>query len=535
MNILGYIHRLRDAFSYKFIILLFIVQCFVKGICFVVMTQGMMPLFKYLGVDAIGLQVFGALALSPWTVKPLVGVISDLIAVDGYHKKYWMLLAIVMGVAGGGIWMVVEIHIPIAISIFLMCIHFEIAVCDLFTEAQSAKMMRENPTTGSDIVTLSTAFQNLGFIIGMSFIGPLADLQLFRVSSIITLVLLVTPVIPVMLGWLREERKVPSPWVLLDTKRLRKDWKIVLLVSLTGISAPAMGVISAFSYKWLGLSCSVIVIALACVGGFVFMPHPLIGRVALYQVLAQSSRISFSSALDYFFTADAVCLPGGPAFSYKFYIMIAGIVGAAAAFATSFVYQGVFSRWNYRNVLLFTTILSGVGGIFDFAIVRRWNLAIGIPDAIFFVIGDDVLASVVDNLYWIPSSSIIGKVCPEGMEACVYAYLAGVSNFGRMISIITGAMLLEWFDIRTIIGSSSTSTRGISFVQNTTTNTTCNWQGLDWLILFGHIGVMMAISIPASFLIPTVPQNVDLLKPTTEETEPARILDFDEQSENVEL
>lgn len=491
---MGYIQRMRDAFSYRFILLLFIVQCFIKGICFVVATKGMMPLLKSIGVDAITLQVLASLSMSPWVLKPLIGVIGDLVAIDGFHKRYWMLLSMIVGIFGGA-WMVVEIHVPIALSLFLLCIHFEIAVCDLFTEARYAALMRDNPQTGSDIVTLATAFQNLGYLISMGFVGPLADLGMFRVSSIVTLVLLATPVIPVMLNWLREER-IPGnpPWIQLDTAKVKRDWRILLLVSLTGMSAPAMGIITAFSYKWLGLICSAIMITLACIGGFAFMPHPLIGRVALYQVLAQASRISFSSALDYFFTADAACLPGGPSFSYKFYIMVVGIVGAAAALFTSFIYQAAFSKWNYRNVLLFTSVLSGVGGLFDFVIVRRWNLLIGIPDWIFFLIGDDILESVVDNLYWIPSSSIIGKVCPKGMESSVYAYLAGVANFGRMISLIAGAMLLEWVGLRTL------------------PTPDCNWVGLDWLILFGHIGFMLLVSVPASFLIPKVPQDANLLE-----------------------
>lgn len=527
-KIKSYIHRLRDAFSYRFIVLLFIVQAFVKGICFVVATKGMLPLFKSLGVDAITLQVLGALSMCPWVLKPFFGVIGDLVAIDGYHKRYWMLLSIAVGIFGG-VWMVVEIHVPIALSMFLLCINFEIAICDLFTEARYASMMRENPQTGSDIVTLATAFQNFGYLCSMAFVGPLADEGLFRVSSGVMLALLVTPIVPVLLGWLKEERRPGNPpWVLLDTAKLKRDWRVILLVSLTGISAPAMGIITAFSYKWLGLICSIIMITLACIGGFVFMPHPLIGRVALYQVLAQASRISFSSALDYFFTADAACLPGGPAFSYKFYIMLVGVVGAAAALLTSFIYQGIFSTWNYRNVLLFTTILSGVGGIFDFIIVRRWNLLIGIPDAVFFLIGDDILESVVDNLYWIPSSSIISKVCPKGMESSVYAYLAGVANFGRMISLIAGAMLLEWVGLRTIstperfmlilltsirpVNGDKTVARVLRVMLFTTREAIeCNWVGLDWLILFGHIGFMLAVSVPASFLIPKVQQDADLL------------------------
>jgi len=503
----AYLSRLQTAFTYKFIFILFILQCFIKGVVFVIMSEGMLPLFKSMGIDAVQLQVLGALALSPWTVKPLIGVMSDLIAMDGYHKKYWMLFSILIGVFSG-IWLVIDIRVPVMITMFIAGVHFEIAVCDLLIEAQYAKLMRENPNTGSDIVTLSTGFQQLGFIIGMCFIGPLADLGLFRVSNIIALFLLITPIIPVLLNWMRDERRPDNPpYILLDTKRLKVEWKVILVVSLTGISAPAMGAITAFSYKWLGLLCSLVIITLACIGGFAFMPHPLIGRVALYQVLAQASRISFSSALDYFFTADINCLPNGPHFEYKFYITVAGIVGAITGFVSVFIYQLLFSKWKYRNVLLFTTILSGLGGLFDFIIVMRWNVSWGIPDSVFFLIGDDVLHTVVELLYWIPSSSIIGKVCPKHMESSVYAYLAGISNFGKMIAVIAGAMMTEWAGIQTI----QTRFGYQNLLVQTTKCTQCNFANLEWLVLGGHIVCMLLISIPASFLIPNVAQDVDLI------------------------
>ena len=158
---------------------------------------------------------------------------------------------------------------------------------------------------------------------------------------------------------------------------------------------------------------------------------------------------------------------------------------------TVLIYQFLFSRWKYRNVLLFTTILSGVGGIFDFIIVNRWNLKWGISDRIFFIIGDDVIHSCVDILNWIPSSSIIGKVCPENMESSTYAFIAGISNFGSMVAVISGALITEWAGVVTV--------------------DECNWKPLPWLILGGHITLMLLVSIPACFLIPNVPQDADLL------------------------
>lgn len=455
-----------------------------------IFTNGVFPLLKEMGIDAVNVQTYGALAMSPWTIKPLFGVLSDLIALGGYHKKWWMIFSTIIGIVGATL-MVVEIRNVVCIVIFLTMIHFEIAIVDLLMEGQYAELMRKNPHTGSDIVTLSNGFQQFGFIIGMGFMGPLADEGLFRVSNSIALALCFTPIIPLLFNFMPEiKRNVPT--IFVDTLRIRKEWKIVTVVALTGLSAPAMAAIAAFASKWLGLVCSGVVITIAAVGGFFAFDNKIIARVALYQIIAQGSKITFASALDFFFTASESCLPGGPAFGYKFYITTTGIAGAVASFAVVFIYQALFSKWKFRSVILFTTILSGIGGLFDFVIVKRWNLHWGIPDAVFFLIGDDILHNMVDMLYWIPSSAIIGKVCPENMEASTYAYLAGVSNFGRMISVIAGAMITEMAGIKTI-------------------GPVCVWKNLEWLILGGHVVIMLLFSIPASFLIPNEPQDADLL------------------------
>ena len=496
----NYCIRLRNAFTLKFIILLFITQCFVKGIVFIVFVQGVFPLLKDMGIDAVNVQTYGALAMSPWILKPLFGVLSDLIAVGGYHKRYWMLMSIVVGIVGA-IMMVVEIRIVAVLVIFLAMVHFEIAIIDLLVEGQYAELMRKNPSSGSDIVTLSNGFQQFGIIIAMAFMGPLADLKLFRVSNIIALVLCATPILPLLFGFLPETKRDRAPLVLVDTLRIRKEWKVIIVVAFTGLSAPAMAAISAYASKWIGLICSLVVISVAVIGGYLAFPgsNYVIARVATYQVLAQASKVSFASALDFFFTASEECLPGGPAFSFEYYITVAGLAGSTASLSVVFIYQIFFSTWKFRSVMIFTTILSGLGGIFDFIIVKRYNITLlGIPDAIFYIIGDDVCHNIVDMLIWIPSSSIIGKCCPPTMESCTYAYLAGISNFGKMISVIAGALITELAGISTIDKRNATSN--------------CNWVGLEWLILGGHVILMLLISVPACFLIPNVPQNANLLQ-----------------------
>lgn len=508
----AYRHRIVTAFGNQFIALLFITQCLLKGLVFAIVTEGMLPLFKDLGVDAIKLQVLGAVALTPWTIKPLFGIMSDLIALYGYHKRYWMIISALVGITGAAL-MVVEIHIPVAITFFLFMINVEVAICDLLSEGKYAELMRLHPETGTDIVTLAIGFQNLGTVVGMCFIGPLADAKLYRVTNIVALVMCVTPILPLLKGYMPEQQR-PGPVVLLDTLELYRNWKIIVVVAFTGLAAPAMASITAFASKIIGLWSSVVVLGVSLVGGYVWMPHRLIAHVALYQVLTSISKLSFGGPISYFFLATEPCLVGGPQFSYKFYIMVTGIVGALINLATVGLYQLVFSQWRYRNVLIFTSIVASLGGLFDFAILMRWNLAIGIPDYIFFLIGDDVIHNLTSMLYWIPSSSIIGKVCPKNMESCTFAYLSGISNFARMVAELAGAWLAERMGV-------------------VSSGDHCHWEPLPWLVLFGHVTSVLLVSIPAAWLIPNKGQRENLLEEPEAETETEELeledlpIDFD--------
>lgn len=484
-----YFERMRSIFGWKFIAIIFITYCLLKGAVMGIMMKGLFPYFKNMGVDGIQFQIYGAIALSPWTIKPLFGILSDLIAFVGYKKKFTMLASCFIGVTGCAM-LVVDLKRPILTVLFVFLSQIQLAICDLLVEGKYAEKMREHPETSSDIVTLANLFQSFGYVLCMFFLAPLADGLYFRIIFSIALGLSVVPIVPIFLNWLPEVPIPNAPYVLIDTKRIKNDWKIITLVIITGISAPAMAAIAGFAAKWLGVVCSLGVILVCMVGTFWAMPN-IIARVALYQVLAQMSKVSFGNVLDYFFTADPLCLPGGPNFTQNYYIFVTGIIGGVVAIFTGLLYQFFFSKWKFRSVLIFTSILSAVAGIFDYIIVKRWNLLIGIPDHIFFLIGDAVFETLVTMLYWIPSSSIIGKVCPKDMESSTYAFLAGVANFGTMVSTILGAVLADWFGIVTI-GA-------------------CNWDNLAALILFGHIMVMLIISVPAAFLIPNVEQDVDLL------------------------
>ena len=61
--------------------------------------------------------------------------------------------------------------------------------------------------------------------------------------------------------------------------------------------------------------------------------------------------------------------------------------------------------------------------------------------------GTGALQNVMNQWQWMPQVIILSYFCPKGMEATMYALLAGCHNLGNTISSSWGALLLETLEI----------------------------------------------------------------------------------------
>ena len=83
----------------------------------------------------------------------------------------------------------------------------------------------------------------------------------------------------------------------------------------------------------------------------------------------------------------------------------------------------------------------------DVVLVKRWNIAIGIPDEV-VILGDCALSPMARRFYIMPLYILAAKVCPSGAEATVFAILTALGNFGTSVSVYFGSLVLQFFDIR---------------------------------------------------------------------------------------
>lgn len=114
----------------------------------------------------------------------------------------------------------------------------------------------------------------------------------------------------------------------------------------------------------------------------------------------------------------------GPQFSYTFYLTLTGIVGSIIHLIAVMLYQTFMSSWRYRPALVFSMVVGSLATIVDLIIVMRWNVAMGIPDKLFFLLGNATFEQLTNILHAIPMSAISAKIAPPGWNRrCLVSHL----------------------------------------------------------------------------------------------------------------
>merc|ERR1719352_231195 len=99
-------------------------------------------------------------------------------------------------------------------------------------------------------------------------------------------------------------------------------------------------------------------------------------------------------------------------------------------------------NWSYQKLLLWTNLALSVFSLSDCVLFSRLNVRLGLPDHA-FVLGASVCGAVVAQWMWMPGVVILSQLCPKGMEATMYALLAGCHNLGNTIASNCGALVLH--------------------------------------------------------------------------------------------
>lgn len=511
-----YRRRLVANYTLRFLTMLASTYVLVKGFIYNFVFTGMQPFFlSYIGVDASAYQFYYAAIRTPWALKSFYGMLSDAYPLGGYQKRYYLIAISIITGAAYAVLFSVNFTAETA-WIATICLFFTMvqsSMCDLLVEGKYAEMMVSLPRTGADVVTFVWYGYYIGYVISSVTAGPLADHARDNPSFwtyfwVIPLPLAIQILVPLFMGYL-PEKKVPA---VFQKEVFVKNKKIFIYAFLLGVGSILNAVVGLLRTQGVLPSYSVLVF----LGGYVvpvmassfwLLPVPL-AKSNLYMFICSALYFDYSGAAYVFYTDQGSCIEDGPQFSNTFYFTYMGLAASAFSMIGITLFQAIMGNWKFRAAFWVTTCVKCFGGLVDFIIYNRYNIAVGIPDGVMYFVGNAIFYNLVYMLDYMPAVVLTSKLCPKNMESTTYALLAGCQNFGQNIAAALGGYAMTLFSVSTV--------------------EPCNTENLGTMALV-LAGCIPLLSIPLTFiLIPDVRMTENL-------EHIAKELEEDQQESNVDL
>lgn len=339
-------------------------------------------------------QVYAGITSIPWIVKPLWGLLTDVLPILGYRRRPYFIFA-------GSIGMISMLFISaykklhlVSALLALTASSASIAIADVTIDACVAQNSNIHPSLAADMQSLCAFSVAVGALVGyfvsgvfVHLLGPKGVFSLLTIPA--GLVLLV--------GVLLEESHIPN----FAYRQVNQKF------------------CDAGKAMWTTLKC------------------PEIWRPCLYMYISFALSLDIREGLFYWFTDSKE----GPSFSQETvgYIFSIGSVGSLMG---AILYQYALKNHPFRDLLFWIQLIFGLTGLLDMVLVLRLNLDFGIPDFFFLVI-DESMSKMIGRLKWMPLLVLSSKICPPGIEGTFFALMMSIDNLGLLSSSWLGGFLLH--------------------------------------------------------------------------------------------
>ncbi|TYJ14671.1 hypothetical protein E1A91_A10G131900v1 [Gossypium mustelinum] len=328
----------------------------------------------------------------PWLVKPVYGFIrrSYLVLSGLLGSLSWSLMATFVDSKYGAVVCILIGSLSVAFS-------------DVVVDSMVVERARgESQAISGSLQSLCWGSSAFGGIVSSYFSGSLVDAYGVRFVFGITALL---PMITSAVAVLVKEQHVPGP----------TRGQNVLLANPSFLESSRENIIQLWN---------------AVREPNVFLPTVFI---FLWQATPQSDSAVF------YFTTNKLGFTPEFLGRVKLVTSVASLVGVG-------LYNGFLKRVPLRKIFLATTIIGTAFGMTQVLLVTGLNRQLGISDE-WFAIGDSLILTVLGQVSFMPVLVLAAKLCPEGMEATLFATLMSISNGGSVVGGLLGAVLTQVFGV----------------------------------------------------------------------------------------
>ncbi|KAK6912480.1 Biopterin transporter family [Dillenia turbinata] len=339
-------------------------------------------------------QIYSGITSIPWVVKPLWGLLTDVVPIVGYRRRPYFILAGLLGIIS---MLFLSLHGKLHLALAVLSLtagSAGVAIADVTVDACVAQNSNIHPSLAADMQSLCALSSATGALIGFSMSGVFVDLLGPKgVFGLLTIPFGLVFIVGVML----HESHVPN----VSFKQVNQRF------------------LDAGKSMWTTLKC------------------PEVWRPCLYMYLSLAVSLDIQEGMFYWVTDSK----GGPSFSQETIGMIMA-VGSVGSILGALLYQYSLKDHPFRDLLFWTQLLFGLSGMLDLVLVLRLNLKLGLPDFLFVII-DASVSQMIGRLKWMPLLVLSSRLCPPGIEGTFFALLMSIDNIGILSSSWGGGLLLH--------------------------------------------------------------------------------------------
>jgi BT1 family len=438
----GYFSTLTSTFGYPLLTILFFTQHILKGFVMSLSVTSTDFLLRERSLTGPQLQMYKAIIALPWALKPLIGILSDVKPIFGFNKAPYMLLTTLLGVGGFFLVSYSDSKTELILVVgSLFSGNLFVSTCDLLTEAAYSAKVKSNPEHGPDLVTYVWSGVTMGSFIAVAMVGYLIDSYGVRSVYWICGVVSGTVIFPILFNCLEEQRISPEEEQVNRDRIFKEEKEVVLLSLIVGGCVIGLASVGLVTESVEASFYTSLIIGFLVLSSFTLLLRPDIGKVNAFYFIQTMCAVSIEGATFYFFTDNKEQYPGGPNFSVKFYTTVVGLVGATFNLIGLWTYNSYTKQMKYRGLFLYTNIILCMINLFSVMLYSRLLVNV-IPDKVFVLCGA-ALQSSIATWMWVPGVVLMAQLCPNGMEAAMYALLAGCHNIGGSVTGSIGAFMLE--------------------------------------------------------------------------------------------
>jgi len=280
-----------------------------------------------------------------------------------------------------------------------------------------------------------------------------------------------------------------------------------------------------------------------------------IAKINVYLFLCRICTLGLTFPLQQFYTTDPATCPDSnmnlPNFTFVIYSTIGNFASAAATFLGLYLFENYLVHWNAQKAFWVTTAFQVVAGLFDIMNTTRFNqtllgwtgfgtVILRIPEEIFnwsgparqvrlddlctFLFGTAFIEPLIDQLDSLPSTLLLSKLCPKGVETTMFAILAGFSNIGLSLSGQIGGWAVSQFGFNFRAPSEAEPVGVCDMGGSAETNgNPASFHGLARTLIVGNV-ILPFLTIPLTWcFIPNKRLDEDFLDPEDGQEDPREI------------